>query len=86
MIKCYLAIVTLLFCSNVLLAQDNPPAWAGGADQHDLSFGFSFSYVSNYYKILKKPNWQAPFLDPQNDNKPVTSTATMQTLRIMSKK
>lgn len=76
MIKCYLAIVALLFCSNILLAQDNPPAWAGGADQRDLSFGFSFSYVSNYYKILKKPNWQTPFLDPQNGNRPVTSTGT----------
>jgi len=77
MIKRYLAIVALLFCCNFLHAQDdNPPAWAGGADQRDLSFGFSFSYVDNYYKILKKPNWQSPFLDPENDNKPVTSDAT----------
>jgi hypothetical protein len=73
MIKCYLAIVALLFCSNILLAQDNPPAWGGGADQRDLSFGFSFSYVANYYKILKQPNWQTPFLDPENGNRPVTS-------------
>lgn len=56
MIKCYLAIVALLLCSNLLLAQGNPPAWGGGADQHDLSFGFSFAYVDSYYKILKKPD------------------------------
>jgi len=49
------------------------PAWGGGADQTDLSFGFTFSYVSSYFKIFKKPNWRDPFLDKDNNNQPVTS-------------
>jgi len=68
----YLAIVVLLFCSNLLFAQQ-PPSWASGADQKDLSFGFSFAYVSTYYKILKNPDWRQPFLDKQNGNEPVTT-------------
>lgn len=68
----YRVIIILLFCSNCLLAQ-SVPAWGGGADQKDLSFGFSFSYVNSYYKIDKKPDWRTPFLDPQNNNQPVTS-------------
>jgi len=68
----YLAIILLLFCSNLLFAQ-GPPAWGGGADQTDLSFGFTFSYVNSYFKILKKPDWRSPYLDPQNGNQPVTS-------------
>jgi len=69
--KGYLTIILLLFGCN-LFAQ-HAPAWGGGADQHDLSFGFSFSYVNSYFKILKKTGWQSPFLDPQNGNQPVTS-------------
>ena len=75
--KRYLTIIILLFCSNLLFAQDPEPpspfAWGGGADQQDLSFGFSFSYVNTYFKILKNPNWRNPFLDKQNGNQPVTS-------------
>jgi hypothetical protein len=70
--KLYLLIFTLFFCGGIAFAQ-HPPAWAGGADQNDLSFGFSFSYVSNYYKILKNPTWRTPYLDKDNDNQPVTS-------------
>jgi hypothetical protein len=58
----YLTIILLFFCSNLLLAQ--APAWGGGADQNDLSFGFTFTYVSSYYKIVKKPNWRNPYYDP----------------------
>jgi hypothetical protein len=72
MIKTYLTVILFLFCCNIAFAQ-HPPAWGGGADQKDLSFGFTFSYVSNYYKILKKPDWRTPFLDAQNGNVPVTS-------------
>jgi hypothetical protein len=68
----YLIVVLFVFCSNLLFAQ-GPPAWGGGADLHDLSFGFSFSYVSSYFKIDKKPDWRNPFLDPQNGNQPATS-------------
>jgi len=67
----YLAIILFLFSSNVLLAQ--APAWGGGADQNDLSFGFSFSYISSNYKIVKNPNWRAPFFD-QGTNKYITDS------------
>src|SRR5947209_6044289 len=61
-------IFLLLFCSNSLLrAQDAVPAWGGGADQQDLSFGFTFSYVTSNYKIIKQPNWRAPFFDKLNN-------------------
>jgi hypothetical protein len=58
----YLTIILFFLCSNVLLAQ--APAWGGGADQTDLSFGFTFTYVSSSYKIIKQPNWRNPFYDP----------------------
>jgi hypothetical protein len=59
----YLTIILFLLGSNLLLAQV-PPAWGGGADQNDLSFGFSFAYVSSYFKIVKKPDWRNPYFDP----------------------
>jgi len=71
--KRYLGIILLLFCSNLLFAQDISPAWAGGADQRDLGFGFSFSYVSTYFKIQKNPDWRSPFLDKTNNNQAVTT-------------
>lgn len=58
----FLLVVCFMFCSRLLLAQ-NVPAWGGGADQQDLSFGFSFSYVSSDFKIVKKPDWRKPFFD-----------------------
>jgi len=58
----YLTLFLLICCSNCLLAQ--APAWGGGADQNDVSFGFTFSYLSSNYKIIKKPNWRTPFFDP----------------------
>lgn len=60
--KRFLLVVCFMFCSRLLLAQ-NVPAWGGGADQQDLSFGFSFSYVSSDFKIVKKPDWRKPFFD-----------------------
>ena len=71
----YVALVILLFVAGTASAQI-VPAWGGGADQKDLSFGFSFAGVSSYYKIDKTPNWQSPFLDPVNNNQPVTSALT----------
>jgi len=62
MIKSYLIIAGLLICSRVLLAQ-SVPVWGGGADQKDFSAGFSFSYVSSYYKIDKKVDWRNPYFD-----------------------
>jgi hypothetical protein len=51
-----------MFCSNLLFAQ-RVPAWGGGADFQDLSFGFSFTYVSSDFKIVKKPDWRNPYFD-----------------------
>jgi hypothetical protein len=51
--------IILIGCSNFLFAQ----AWGGGADNNDLSFGFSFSYVQSSFKIIKQPNWRDPFFD-----------------------
>jgi len=71
----YLTVVVLLFCAGFGFAQ-SVPAWGGGADLKDLSFGFSFSSVNSYFKIDKNPNWQTPFLDPLNNNQPVTSAVS----------
>jgi hypothetical protein len=68
----YLTIILFFLCSNLLLAQ-SPPAWGGGADQNDLSFGFIFSYVSSNFKITKKPDWRSPFFD-QGTNKYITDS------------
>ncbi|MBD1394580.1 PorT family protein [Mucilaginibacter sp. ZB1P21] len=61
-------------CSNRLFAQQLIPAWGGGADVSDFSAGFSFSYVSSNFKIVKQPNWRSPYLDPANNNRPVTDS------------
>ena len=71
MSKTWYLVVLLLFCSNIILAQG--PAWGGGADQTDLSFGFSFSYVSSSFKIIKKPDWRKPFFDT-GTNKYITDS------------
>ena len=46
----------------MLLAQ--APAWGGGADQNDLAFGFSFTYITTNYHIVKQPKWRNPYYDP----------------------
>jgi hypothetical protein len=63
-IKRYLIAVLFVFCSKLLFAQ-HVPAWGGGADQQDLSFGFSFGYVSSDFKITKKPGWRTPYFDQE---------------------
>jgi hypothetical protein len=63
-LKRYLIVCILTLCgSNTLFAQDRVPAWGGGADLEDFSFGFSFSYVSSDFKIVKQPDWRTPFFD-----------------------
>lgn len=57
-----LIVVLLFFCSSSLLAQ-SVPVWGGGADEKDFSAGFSFSYLSSYFKIDKKADWRAPYFD-----------------------
>jgi hypothetical protein len=69
-----LVIVVLICCSNFLFAQQLVPAWGGGADENDLSFGFSFSYVSSGFKIVKNPDWRAPFLDANDNFRQVTDS------------
>ena len=59
----YSTIILILFGCSASLAQ-SPPAWGGGADQNDLSFGFSFAYVTSYFKIAKNANWRDPYFDP----------------------
>jgi len=63
MINRYLILLVLLMFSRGLLAQPSVPVWGGGADQKDFSAGFSFGYVSSYYKIDKKPGWREPYFD-----------------------
>lgn len=55
-------------CCRPVLAQ-RVPAWGGGADQQDVSFGFLFQYVAEDYKILKAPNWRNPYYDPETGAK-----------------
>jgi len=65
-LKGYLVIFILMCCSKLMFAQDRVPAWGGGADLQDFSFGFSFTYVSSDFKIVKKPDWRTPFINPDN--------------------
>ena len=58
----YLLVTFLLCFGKIAFAQ--VPAWGGGADQQDYSFGFTFQYVNSYFKIDKKPNWRNPYYDP----------------------
>jgi hypothetical protein len=58
----YLLLVLMLFFGKNIFAQ--APAWGGGADQAEYSFGFSFQYVNSYFKIDKKPDWRKPYFDP----------------------
>lgn len=71
--KRYPVAFLLLFCCNVLFAQ--VPAWGGGADQNDLSFGFTFGYITSSYKIIKQPNWRTPYFD-QSAGKFITDSLT----------
>jgi hypothetical protein len=60
-----LIVFLLVFCTCKSWAQYTiVPSWGGGADQTDLSFGFTFQYVSSDFKIVKKPTWQNRFDDP----------------------
>lgn len=53
----------LLLLGKTLFAQEEiVKAWGGGADYKDLSFGFTFQYVSTDYKIIKNADWRDPSL------------------------
>ena len=67
-----LFLVAAVLFSQLVKAQ----AWGGGADDNKISFGFSFQYVSQDYKIVKKPDWRTPFYDAEigkNITSPLTS-------------
>lgn len=63
--KRLLLLLVCCLCSRLVLAQGRVPAWGGGADQNDLSFGFMFQYVSQDFKIVKNPNWRLPYYDAE---------------------
>jgi hypothetical protein len=73
----YLLVFISLFCSKAVFAQSGPPAWGGGADLEDFSFGFSFQYVNGYYKIEKKPGWRAPYFDAETNKNLTDSVNTI---------
>src|ERR1700759_2658149 len=70
--KLYLALALVFLLLGSQAQEIRTHAWGGGADEKDLSFGFSFSSVNPYYKIQKAPNWQTPFIDAVNGNVPLT--------------
>jgi hypothetical protein len=73
--KAFLFIIMLLV-SQWVKAQ----AWGGGADDNKVSFGFSFQYVNQNYKIVKKPDWRTPFYDAEI-NRNITDSLTSITSR-----
>jgi hypothetical protein len=58
----YLLIAVYFCCAIACLRRQVVPAWGGGADERDLSFGFSFQYVSTYFKIDKEARLAFPFM------------------------
>jgi hypothetical protein len=64
MSKKYILFLSMFFLCRVVSAQRVVQAWAGGADQNNFSFGYTFQYVNSSYKILKKPDWRNPYFDP----------------------
>ena len=67
----YLIFLLVFLCGNKVLAQ--VPAWGGGADLKDISFGFGFQYISSDFKIYKTADWRTPFFDV-GSNKNVTDS------------
>ncbi|WP_448697618.1 outer membrane beta-barrel protein [Mucilaginibacter sp. AW1-3] len=62
--RLYFILLIFIFCGSKLLAQA-PPAWGGGADVDDVSFGFHFDYISSSYKILKQADWRKPYYNSE---------------------
>lgn len=53
----------VLFLFLILNQSANAQLWGGGVDDEDYHFGFTFQYISSEFKIVKKNNWRAPFID-----------------------
>lgn len=64
----------MLLLSKVTMAQVQ--AWGGGADDNTVSFGFSFQYLLQDYKIVRQDSWRTPIYDPQDPSKALTSPIT----------
>jgi len=72
--------ILLLFATLLLSQLVKAQAWGGGADDNKVSFGFSFQYVNQNYKIVKKPDWRKPFYDTEL-NRNITDSLTSITSR-----
>lgn len=70
--RVYLALF-FLFSVLTVQAQEN---WGGGVDNDDVHFGFTFHFSNTEFKLYKAPNWQVPFLNPDNGGMPLTSALT----------
>ncbi|MES2826557.1 MAG: outer membrane beta-barrel protein [Bacteroidota bacterium] len=57
-------VVRLIVLSLFLAFSTKAQNWGGGVDDEPLHFGFTFQYISSEFKILKKVNWQDPYIDP----------------------
>ncbi|RYY30073.1 MAG: PorT family protein [Sphingobacteriaceae bacterium] len=71
--KTYILFLSVFFWAGNVAAQQVTQAWAGGADQSNFSFGYTFQYINSSYKIFKKPDWRTPFFD-QGTNRNVTDS------------
>ncbi len=58
----YFILLAVLLCGNRALAQQ-VPAWGGGADLKDISFGFGFQFINADFKIFKTADWRNPYYD-----------------------
>jgi len=56
----------LLFLLLISFTAARAQNWGGGVDDENVHFGFTFNYTNSTYKIQRKPDWRAPFRDPQN--------------------
>jgi len=75
----------ILFSAGLLFSQltmAQVQAWGGGADDNLVSFGFSFQYLLQDYKIVRQDNWRMPIKDPETGNNltsPITSIRSVPT-------
>jgi hypothetical protein len=73
--RSYLVIFLCVMLYAPALAQQN---WGGGVDGETLHFGFKFQYIASEYKVLKRSDWQKPFIDPYDGSEmsPLKSVAS----------
>jgi hypothetical protein len=64
--------LTLFVLFSLFAGTASAQNWGGGVDDEPVHFGFTFQYISSEFKILKKANWQTPFMDPEGLTQPVS--------------